>query len=461
MSASRVLVVDDEVNIRRTLREILEYEDLEVDEAADGDAALAKLKKRTFDVVLLDIKMPKKDGLQVLSICVETWPELPIIMISGHADIKTAVEATKSGAFHFIEKPPDLQNLLVTVRSALERGKLVTENRRLRQVVKQQQGSVLMPMLGDSPPIQAVKELIHRIGPTEARVLITGEPGTGKELAARWIHSQSSRVDGPMVEVNCAAIPTELIESELFGHEKGSFTGANRQRIGKFEQAHSGTLFLDEIGDMSISAQAKVLRVLQENRIIRVGGERMINVDVRVLAATNKDLQTAIADGDFREDLYHRLSVILLNMPPVRDRTGDVQLLLEHFATRLSKRNGLPAKTFTKQAVKKLSSLPWYGNVREISNVVERLMILGTSDSVTLSDVQRLVPPVASEQGELHSMAMSCQNLADFQDQVEVVFLKQKLEENNWNVSQTAKKIGIQRSNLQTRIEHYNLERDE
>ena len=332
-----------------------------------------------------------------LAECVETWPELPVIMISGHADIKTAVEATQSGAFHFIEKPPDLQHLLVTVRSALERGKLVTENLRLRQTIKQRQGSSLTPMIGDSPAMQEVQDLIERVGPTEARVLIGGEPGTGKELAARWIHYHSLRRDGPIVEVNCAAIPAELIESELFGHEKGSFTGANRQRIGKFEQAHGGTLFLDEIGDMSVPAQAKVLRVLQENKLTRVGGERSIKVDVRVIAATNKDLGIAIDEGNFREDLYHRLSVILLHMPPLRDRIGDISILLEHFASRLSKRNGLQRKTFNKSAIKKLSSLPWQGNVREISNVVERLMILSERDTVTLKDIERLVLPAYSE----------------------------------------------------------------
>ena len=460
MSAPRVLVVDDEISIRRTLREILEYEDLEVDEAADGNEALTKLKKQTFDVVLLDIKMPKKDGLQVLATCVDTWPELPVIMISGHADIKTAVEATQSGAFHFIEKPPDLQHLLVTVRSALERGKLVVENRRLKQALKQQRGSVLTPILGESQAMQEVKKLIARVGPTEARVLITGEPGTGKELAARWIHAQSSRTEGPMVEVNCAAIPTELIESELFGHEKGSFTGANRQRIGKFEQAHGGTLFLDEIGDMSISAQAKVLRVLQEDKLTRVGGERTIKVDVRVVAATNKDLHTAIEEGGFREDLYHRLSVIPLSMPPVRERTGDVPILLEHFASQLSKRNGLQPRTFTKGAIKKLSSLAWKGNVREISNVVERLMILSEGAAVTPADVERLVLPAFSGKGQLQTIVGGYDSITEFRDQTERVFLQQKLDENNWNVRQTAVKIGVQRSHLNDRIKHYNLERN-
>ena len=459
MSIPRVLVVDDEVSIRRTLREILEYENLEVDEAADGEEAVAKLKKRTFDVVLLDIKMPKQDGLQVLATCVEVWPELPVIMISGHADIKTAVEATQSGAFHFIEKPPDLQHLLVTIRSALERGKLVVENQRLRQVVKQHQTRGLIPMLGESQVMQEVKELIGRVGPTEARVLITGEPGTGKELAARWIHSHSPRKDGPMVEVNCAAIPAELIESELFGHEKGSFTGANRKRIGKFEQAHGGTLFLDEIGDMSLSAQAKVLRVLQENKLTRVGGERSIQVDVRVVAATNRDLRGAITEGEFREDLYHRISVILLCMPPVRERIGDVPVLLEHFASRLSKRNGIPPKTFTSEAIQKLSALSWPGNVREISNVVERLMILG-EESITLRDIEHLVLYASPKVEKLHTMVTSHDRLADFRDQAERVFLQRKLDDNNWNVSRTAEKIGVQRSRLHTQIKRYNLERD-
>ena len=459
MSASRVLIVDDEGSIRRTLREILEYEELEVDEAVDGEEAIAKIGKYTFDVVLLDIKMPKQDGLQVLATCVEKWPELPVIMISGHADIRTAVEATKSGAFHFIEKPPDLQHLLVTVRSALERGKLVVENQRLRQVLKQHQQSGLVPILGESRVMHRVRELIERVGPTTARVLITGEPGTGKELAARWIHFHSPRRDGPMVEVNCAAIPAELIESELFGHEKGSFTGASRKRIGKFEQAHGGTLFLDEIGDMSVSAQAKVLRVLQEDKLTRVGGERSIQVDVRVVAATNKDLPRAIKEGEFREDLYHRLSVILLSMPPVRERTNDVPILLEHFASRLSKRNGLPPKTFTMEAIQKLSSLPWKGNVREISNIVERLMIL-SEESVTIQDVEHQVLSAVSEAEQLDAMIANYDCLTDFRDQAERMFLERKLDENDWSVSRTAEKIGIQRSRLHTQIKRYNLERD-
>ncbi|MCY4225946.1 MAG: sigma-54 dependent transcriptional regulator [Bacteroidetes bacterium] len=458
MASPRVLIVDDQQSIRRTLREILEYESFEVHEASNGEIALAELRKKTFDVVLLDIKMPKMDGLEVLSKCVETWPELPVIMISGHADIKTAVEATHSGAFHFIEKPPDLQHLLVTVRSALERGKIVTENQRLKQALRQQSHHALMPMIGKSPAMQSVKELIARVGPTGARVLITGEAGTGKELAARWLHAQSSRHEGPMVEVNCAAIPAELIESELFGHEKGSFTGANRQRIGKFEQAHGGTLFLDEIGDMSLSAQAKVLRVLQENQITRVGGQRTINVDVRVIAATNKDLQSAIEEGNFREDLFHRLSVILITMPPVRDRHGDLPTLIEHFATQLSKRNGLPAKKFTTSAMDQLTSLPWKGNVREVSNVVERLMILCEEESITKIDVQRLVVSAFSMKRQLQSVATCHDSLSSFREHAEQIYLQQKLDENHWNVSTTAKKIGIKPSQLSSRMKDFGLQ---
>jgi len=459
MSAPRVLIVDDQQSIRRTLSEILEYENFEVHEAANGEIALAELQKKTFGVVLLDIKMPKMDGIEVLAKCVDTWPELPVIMISGHADIKTAVEATHLGAFHFIEKPPDLQHLLVTIRSALERGKLVIENRRLKQALRQQSSHALMPMVGHSPAMQSIKELIARVAPTDARVLISGEPGTGKELAARWVHAQSLRQEGPMVEVNCAAIPAELIESELFGHEKGSFTGANRQRIGKFEQAHGGTLFLDEIGDMSSSAQAKVLRVLQENQLTRVGGQRTITVDVRIIAATNKDLQSAITKGDFREDLYHRLSVILVSMPPVRDRQGDVPILIEHFATQLSQRNGLPAKKFTRNAMHHLSSLPWKGNVREISNVVERLMILGEQESITTSDVKRLVVSAFSMKRQLEAMVARHDSLSTFREYADQIYIQQKLDENNWNVSVTAQKIGVKLSHLTSRMKDFGLQR--
>ncbi len=460
MAAPRILVVDDEASIRRALREILEYENLAVDEAADGNAALEKLRTRNFDAVLLDIKMPRKDGLEVLAECVEAWPELPVIMISGHADIKTAVEATQMGAFHFIEKPPDLQQLLVTMRSALERGRLVLENRRLRQAITQQNERELVSILGKSEAMVHIKETIARVAPTEARVLILGEPGTGKELAARWIHHGSARADGPMVEVNCAAIPAELIESELFGHEKGSFTGATKQRIGKFEQAHRGTLFLDEIGDMSLSAQAKVLRALQESRITRVGGDRTIPVDVRILAATNKNLHACIKEGTFREDLYHRLSVILMQLPPLRERQGDVPILLQHFSTQLARRNGMQAKTFTDAAIRQLALLPWRGNVREIHNVVERLLILSPANEITAQDVERYVHFAETDASGLQVLMDKCDDLGTFRDRAEELFLKQKLNEYDWNVSRTAERIGIQRSHLYTRMKRLNITRD-
>lgn len=460
MAVPRILVVDDEVSVRRALREILEYESFAVEEAADGAAALECLRKRSYDIVLLDIKMPRQDGLEVLSECLETWPELPVIMISGHADIRTAVEATKKGAFHFIEKPPDLQHLLVTVRAALNRGKLVVENRRLRQTLAQGREKALVPMLGESDAIRQTISTLARVAPTEARVLITGEPGTGKELAARWIHHGSGRSNGPMIAVNCAAIPAELIESELFGHEKGSFTGAAKRRIGKFEQAHRGTLFLDEIGDMSLSAQAKVLRALQENRITRVGGDRSINVDVRIIAATNKDLRKSIGEESFREDLYHRLSVILVPMPPLRERTGDVPILLHHFARQLARRNGLTAKTFTPGAVQALSALPWPGNVREISNVVERLLIMSQKPEITDRDVARYVHAAAGESSSLTSLIEECSDLANFRERAEKMFLRYKLNANDWNVRRTARELGIQSNPLYARIRKFNLSRD-
>ena len=458
-AAARILVVDDEASIRRTLREILEYEGLKVDEARDGVEALKKVRERSYDAALLDIKMPRKDGLEALAELVEGWPELPVIMISGHADVRTAVEATHAGAFHFIEKPPDLHQLLVTIRSALERGRLVLENRRMRQAITERRQSELTPIMGESPAIARVKEIINTVAPTEARVLITGEAGTGKELVASWIHHLSPRSKGQLVAVNCAAIPSELIESELFGHEKGSFTGAIKQRIGKFEQAHRGTLFLDEVGDMSLPAQAKVLRALQENKISRVGGDRTINVDVRVVAATNKDLRQSIEDGDFREDLYHRLSVILIHLPPVRERLGDFPILINHFISTLARRNGLPSKSIVPDAMDVLAGLPWPGNVREIHNVAERLLILGHPESITLSDVNNFVHAGSGPRGNLDEIVQEMDNLGEFRDTTERLFLTAKLNQHDWNVSRTAEHIGIQRSNLYARIRRLGIER--
>jgi DNA-binding NtrC family response regulator len=366
----RILVVDDERAIRKTLREILEYEKYSVDEAQNGQEAIEKVQSNDYDVVLCDIKMPGIDGIEVLE-KVQEQGETPVIMISGHGTIDTAVEAIKKGAFDYISKPLDLNRLLVSVRNALDRSKLLNETRNLRKrVFKNNQ------IIGESEAIKNVLAMIERVAPTNARVLITGENGTGKELVARALHENSPRAHGPFIEVNCAAIPSELIESQLFGHEKGSFTSAIKQRKGDFELANGGTLFLDEVGDMSLSAQAKVLRSLQENKITRVGGEKEIPVDVRIIAATNKDLKAEITKGNFREDLYHRLSVIIIHVPSLEERTEDIPLLTKHFMEIISAEMGKPSLEFTPDALEALKKRKWTGNVRELRNMVERLAIL-------------------------------------------------------------------------------------
>jgi DNA-binding NtrC family response regulator len=460
MQQPSILVVDDEASIRRTLREILEYEDYIVQEAEDGEEALKKLRESPCDLMLLDVKMPKRDGMEVLQVASEEFPEVPVVMISGHGNIETAVEATRLGAFDFVEKPPDLNRLLVTLRNALDRGQLQTENRRMRQAIVEQVEGELTPILGESPAISTIKETIRRVAPTEARVLITGEPGTGKELVAKWIHHQSNRQKGALVEVNCAAIPSELIESELFGHEKGSFTGATKQRIGKFEQAHNGTLFLDEIGEMSLSAQAKVLRALQENRISRVGGDRSIPVDVRVVAATNKDLLHQIGENEFREDLYHRLSVILIHVPPLRERRDDIPVITQHLVDRLSRRNGLAPKPFQAEALDRMRHFEWRGNVRELHNVVERLLILSEGDAVTVRDVERFVHPGGASSNPIEGLLEQFDLFSDFRDRAEQLFIEHKLEAFDWNISRTAEAIGIQRSHLYNKMNKYGIERD-
>ncbi|GAB2477326.1 Fis family transcriptional regulator [Hymenobacter qilianensis] len=378
----KILIIDDEKSIRNTLKEILEYESYAVDQAEDGPSGLDMLIKNKYDVVLCDIKMPKMDGLEVLSRAQELAPDAAFIMISAHGSIDTAVDATKKGAYDFLQKPPDLNRLLVTVRNALDRTKLVTETKTLKKKIAKSS-----EMVGNSPALEQVRKAIAKVAPTDARVLITGPNGAGKEMVARQLHEQSNRANGPMIEVNCAAIPSELIESELFGHEKGSFTSAVKQRIGKFEQAHGGTLFLDEIGDMSLSAQAKVLRALQENKITRVGGEKEITVDVRVLAATNKNLQQEIAERNFREDLYHRLSVILIQVPPLNDRREDIGDLVQKFLDDIARDYGNKPKTVTPEALAYLKSLDWRGNIRELRNVVERLVIM-SDDTITESDAK-------------------------------------------------------------------------
>ncbi|MFP4228185.1 MAG: sigma-54-dependent transcriptional regulator [Salinivenus sp.] len=456
-----ILVVDDEASIRRTLREILEYEDFEVEEAVDGEEALAALREHSYDLVLLDVKMPKVDGMEVLKTIAEEMEDLPVVMISGHGTIETAVEATKLGAFDFIEKPPDLNRLLVTVRNAMDRGELEVKNRRMRQAISEQSTGDLPPIIGESEGMEEIKETIDRVAPTEARVLIMGENGTGKELVAKWIHHKSPRADEPLVEVNCAAIPSELIESELFGHEKGAFTGATQQRIGKFEQAHEGTLFLDEIGDMSLSAQAKVLRVLQENEIERVGGERSISVDVRVIAATNKRLMEEIEEGNFREDLYHRIGVILIDVPPLRQRREDIPLLTKHAAERLARRNGLPPKTFTGEALDRLKRYEWRGNVRELYNVVERLLILAPDGEIDAAAVDQFVRPATGAEAPADELIATHDDFSSARDQFEKRFIERKLNEHDWNVSQTAETIGIQRSHLYNKLNKYGIERDE
>ena len=386
---AKILVVDDEIPIRRTLRDILEFEGYEVDEAADGLECVSKIQREKFDVVIMDIKMPKMDGIEALERLQILSPETPVIMVSGHGTIDTAVEAVKKGAFDFISKPPDLNRMLITVRNALERADLVNTTQVLRKQVKGNKG---VNMIGESAPILEIKRMLERVAPTDSRVLITGQNGTGKELVARWIHEKSHRADGPIVEVNCAAIPSELIESELFGHKKGSFTGAIADKPGKFEQASGGTLFLDEIGDMSLDAQAKVLRALQESKITRVGDSKEIKVDVRVLAATNKDLRQEISNGRFREDLYHRLAVIVVKVPALNERREDIPLLLEHFNRRIADDYGHAPKHFSPEALQALRDYNWTGNIRELANVVERLFIL-CDHHVTAEDVQLYVYP--------------------------------------------------------------------
>ncbi|MCR9286467.1 MAG: sigma-54 dependent transcriptional regulator [Bacteroidetes bacterium] len=390
---AKILVVDDEPSIRRTLRDILEFEKYQVDEANDGLECLVKLKKDKYDVIIMDIKMPKMDGMEALERVALLASDTPVVMISGHANIDTAVDAVKKGAFDFISKPPDLNRLLITIRNAMDKSSLITETKVLKRKVSK---SKVQEIIGESGPIKNIKETIERVAPTEARVLITGQNGTGKELVARWIHEKSPRNSGSIVEVNCAAIPSELIESELFGHEKGSFTSAHKQRIGKFEQANGGTLFLDEIGDMSLSAQAKVLRALQESYIVRVGGDKQIKVDVRVVAATNKDLRGMISQGRFREDLYHRLAVIIIEVPPLNSRREDIPQLVEHFINNICTEYGISSKKITKEALIALQNVNWSGNIRELRNVVERLIIL-SGEQITDKDVLAYVVPSSAK----------------------------------------------------------------
>ena len=385
---SKILVIDDERSIRNTLKDILEYEKYEVDLAEDGNKGIEKIRAAEYDVVLCDIKMPGLDGIEVLERLVVLAPDTPVVMISGHGNIDTAVDSIKKGAFDYIEKPLDLNRLLITIRNAMDKSSLVTETKILKKKVNKK-----YQIIGESKAISEIIEMADRVAPTDARVLITGANGSGKELVARRIHDNSSRASGPFIEVNCAAIPSELIESELFGHEKGAFTSAVKQRKGKFEQANGGTLFLDEIGDMSLSAQAKVLRALQENVISRVGGDKHIKVDVRVVAATNKNLSAEIEKSNFREDLYHRLSVILIQVPTLNERLDDIPLLASHFIRQICNEYGMPEKTITLKAIKELQKINWTGNIREFRNVIERLIILCDKD-INDADVIKFAVPL-------------------------------------------------------------------
>jgi DNA-binding NtrC family response regulator len=450
---AKILIVDDEASIRETLKEILTFEGYEVDLAEDGAEALEKLRKSEYDVALCDIKMPKIDGLELLDRVKGIADDVSFIMISGHGTIETALEATKRGAYDFISKPPDLNKLLITVRNAAEKNNLVIETKVLKRKI-----SKTREIIGDSPSIIRIKQTIEKVAPTDARVLITGQNGTGKELVARWIHERSNRSNMALVEVNCAAIPSELIESELFGHEKGSFTSAIKQRIGQFERADGGTIFLDEIGDMSLSAQAKVLRALQENKITRVGAEKEIDVNVRVIAATNKDLRKEIEAGNFREDLYHRLSVILIHVPTLNEREDDIPLLAEKFVTDICEENAMPRKQLTSGAMHELKKITWSGNIRELRNVIERLVIL-CGDKITETDINSFANPMGGKSISIEDIVNQFEKFQDFKDYAEQIFIDTKLRKNAWNVAKTAQEIDIQRSHLYNKIEKFNLKR--
>jgi DNA-binding NtrC family response regulator len=452
---AHILVTDDEKAIRNTLKDILEFEDYRVSTAESGKEALEFVAEENVDLMLLDIKMQGMDGIETLKQIRQGGHEFPVIMISGHGTIEIAVEATKTGAYDFLEKPPDLNRLLIAVRNALSQTTLEKEYRQIKKKLPS-----LQPIIGESESIQEIKDLIDKVAPTKSRVLITGDNGTGKELVAKWIHEKSPRSGGPMVEVNCAAIPSDLLESELFGHEKGAFTGATEQRVGKFEQANEGTLFLDEIGDMGLDAQAKVLRALQENKITRIGGNKATQIDVRILAATNKDLEQEIANGNFREDLYHRINVIPIKVPSLKERRSDIPLIAEACLSSLKERDISFSKvSFTDDGLKALKNRDWSGNVRELQNAVERLGILapdGRIDQETVNDILSS-KPVTSDR--LDELANDIPDFQEFKEQAERLFLIKRLEKNDWNISKTAEEIGIQRSHIYNKMNKYNIER--
>lgn len=451
---ARVLVVDDEKGIRSALAQVLEYEGHLTRTAADGAQAVAAARDFEPHLTFLDVKMPgPKDGLGVLEDLKAADPDAIVVMISGHGTIDTALDAVRAGAHDFLEKPLDTDRVLVTVKNALRVRGLADHVAQLRGEIESRHRIV-----GGSPELKAVLERVERVAPTDSRVLITGENGTGKELVARAIHRLSMRAGRPFVEVNCAAIPSELIESDLFGHVKGAFTGAVARQPGKFVQADGGTLFLDEVGDMSLAAQAKVLRVLEEGKVTPVGGTRSIAVDVRVVTATNRDLEEAIEEGIFREDLYYRVNVVPVSLPPLRDRRSDIPMLVQHFADGMRGKGGVKAKAFSREAVELLAGMPWPGNVRELRNTVERLVILSPGDTVTAGDVVELTTGRQGD-GRMESL-LDTETFVDFRERAERTYLDGKLRENRWNVAETARKLGMQRSNLYKKIERYGLARE-
>jgi two-component system nitrogen regulation response regulator NtrX len=450
----RILVIDDEQGIRAALGQLLEYEGYEVHTVPNATDGIAEYQKWRPHLVFLDVKMAGMDGMEALRKIKELDPAATVVMISGHATIRTAVEATQAGAYEILEKPLDTDRILVMLRNALSHMDLQEENARLKQSI-----DAPFEIVGKTPVMRALMEKVEKVATTPARVLITGENGTGKELVARALHRMSPRANKPFVEVNCAAIPGELIESELFGHMKGSFTGAIADRAGKFESANKGTLFLDEIGDMSLAAQAKVLRVLQDNVITRIGSSKPISVDVRVIAATNKTLESEIAAGKFREDLYYRLNVVPIHVPPIRERREDIPILAQYFAATLSAREGIPPRTFTTDALERLTSLDWPGNVRELRNTVERLLILAPDTQISARDIDRLAGQRALDDAGLATLTQ-CRTFEEFKDAAERAFLLNKLREFDWNVSETARAVEMPRSNLYKKIERYSLSRE-
>ncbi|MFP8488034.1 sigma-54-dependent transcriptional regulator [Gracilimonas sp. Q87] len=452
---AHILVTDDEKAIRNTLKDILEFENYKVSTAESGKEALEFILNKKVDLMLLDIKMQGMDGIETLKQIREEGHKFPVIMISGHGNIEIAVEATKTGAYDFLEKPPDLNRLLIAVRNALSQKNLEKEYEQIKKKLPR-----ITPIIGESKSIQKIKNLIDKVAPTKSRVLITGDNGTGKELVAKWIHEKSRRSGGPMIEVNCAAIPTDLLESELFGHEKGAFTGATDQRIGKFEQADGGTLFLDEIGDLGLDAQAKVLRALQESKITRIGGNKATHIDVRILAATNKDLEQEIADGNFREDLFHRINVIPIEVPALRDRRSDIPLIAEAFLSSLKEQDISFSKvSFTDDGLEALKSRDWSGNVRELQNAVERLGILAPDDKIDEDTVNSILSSKSMSGEKLDELANDILDFQEFKERAEKIFLIKRLEKNDWNITKTAEEIGIQRSHIYNKMNKYNIER--